>query len=366
MFSDGTNQAAFLCQSFIYERARGALRFPRFLTPPPAKHQMSAHLHCLYGVPILSAHPQGRHTGTSRMSVFACSKVYDLRQYTRKTMWGPFMADGSGRVDWEKVEAVMIAIGANLKQVGLSRLPICKKVWEEPFPGVWPDSYTPAIASSSPPSSATAGASAGSEAATDDVPSSHEGSELPDLDREDPYGISGTWLRIVCFLDYTDFFAYNFVTEEPPPANIPRPAIDAGEETRLILMQLHVTRIEPPGPTDGQALPVVYYEGIAGSLDGSGDPNASSDIRGTIEVKGENGRLHAMHPLCPIALVVGSFRSFFFFFGSARFLTDRLLCIDRHRAPDARRRGTLDLVLHLQRGGEVAVRGYTGRRPEEC
>ena len=39
---------------------------------------------------------------SSRMYPFACSKVYDLRQYSARTMWGPFLDDCSMRVDWEK------------------------------------------------------------------------------------------------------------------------------------------------------------------------------------------------------------------------------------------------------------------------
>lgn len=49
--------------------------------------------------------------------------------------------------------------------------------------------------------------------------------------------------------------------------NIPRPPLDRGEATRLILMELEVTRIEPPGPDDGQDLPVVHFTGVSRSLD---------------------------------------------------------------------------------------------------
>lgn len=46
-------------------------------------------------------------------------------------------------------------------------------------------------------------------------------------------------------------------------------------------MKIHVTKIEPPGPEDGQSLPVVHFEGISRSLDSSWDDNANSDLRGT-------------------------------------------------------------------------------------
>ncbi|RYO77957.1 hypothetical protein DL764_010161 [Monosporascus ibericus] len=259
IFKEETNQAAFLCRSFIYQRARAELKYRIFSSPPLDDHQKSAHLHCLYSVPMLYAHPESHRTRSSKMSPFACSKVYDLRQYTEDSMWGPFMDDGSGDVDWEKMEAIMIVLGANLKQFGLNKFPICKTVWDRPFPGVWRGGYRPLSTSDREPEP---------------------------LELQDPYGVSGTWLRVVCFLDYTDFFTYNFNPEHQPPPTVPRPAIDVGEATRFILMKLHVTAIEPPGPEDGQALPVVHFEGVCRSIDASWEENANSDIRGMIQTRG--------------------------------------------------------------------------------
>lgn len=42
-----------------------------------------------------------------------------------------------------------------------------------------------------------------------------------------------------------------------------------------------MTKIEPPGPNDGQELPVVYFEGVSKSMHSSWDPNANSGIRGS-------------------------------------------------------------------------------------
>lgn len=263
LFSDQDNQKAFLEQSFLYERARGELSpHAAFSSPPKVDHQQSAKLHCLYGVPLLYAHrgtSAQRETRQGKMAPFACSKVYDLRQYTQRTRWGPFMDDGSDRTDWEMVEAIMLVLGANLRRLGLNSFPICKNFWDTPFAGVWPNSYL----------------------------------ALPVLRREkaedeldDPYGITGTWLRVVCFLDYTDFFNFNFNPENELPPNVPRRAINYGEATRLILMRISVTKIEPPGPNDGQALPVVHFKGGSRSLDGNWDENANSDLRGKIGVKG--------------------------------------------------------------------------------
>lgn len=45
-------------------------------------------------------------------------------------------------------------------------------------------------------------------------------------------------------------------------------------------MKIEVTSIEPPGPEDGQALPVVHFSGTSRSLDDAWDHNAHSELRG--------------------------------------------------------------------------------------
>ncbi|KAJ9149030.1 F-box domain-containing protein [Pleurostoma richardsiae] len=253
------NRHAFFCNSTLFERARGSFKsiyhrpLARKLTPEA--RQQSAKLHCLYGMAVLS---HGR-TRSSRMYPFACSKVYDMREYTPLTRWGPFADDGTDSVDWEKVEAILIVLRANIRSKGLDNFPIFTNFWNTPFPGSWPNSYLP-------------------------LPLVRE---ISALDAQDPYDVAGTWLRVVCFLDYNDFFNYNFPGSDEPPPDVPRPALDVGEATRLILMKIHVTRIEAPEPDDGQELPVVYFEGFSRSLDGSWDENANSDLRGTARLTRE-------------------------------------------------------------------------------
>ncbi|KAF2969519.1 hypothetical protein GQX73_g4067 [Xylaria multiplex] len=267
IFSDESNQFDFLCRSFIYERARAEFHskdIRYWHGPPKPEHQKSAHLHCLYGVPLLHAYPSTRRqTRQNLMHPFASSKVYDLRQYSEKNKWGPFMDDGTMRIDWEKVEAIMIVLGANMNSLDIpSRMPMCETYCSVPFAGTWPNSWKPPHGVLPP-------------------------REPEALEKLDPYGITGVWLRVVCFLDYTDFFAYNFGAEEQPPPHVPRPSISVGQATRLIMMQIFVTSIENPGPEDGQGLPVVHFKGISRSLDQGFDENADSDLRGsTVLVRG--------------------------------------------------------------------------------
>ena len=80
-------------------------------------------------------------------------------------------------------------------------------------------------------------------------------------------------------VDYTELFAYNFSTAQPPPDE-PRGPLDTGEAVRLITMNLKATKIEEPGPQDGQALPIVHFIGTARAVSAAWDPNANSVIRG--------------------------------------------------------------------------------------
>lgn len=292
LFRSETNQSAFLCRSLIYELARGEVRTSDPTLQPRPEHQKSAHLHCLYGVPLLYAKPEAakqqhrtRRGGGSKMSPWACAKVYDLRQYTENTKWGPFVDDDTDRVDWEKVEAIMLVIGSNLRKLGLTKFPVCRNFWETPFAGTWPGSAREQQQQQQPELVAAEHFEQPQQSQQSQQ-SQSQAQAQKDLQDRDPYGITGTWLRVVCFLDYTDFFRYNFTAggggdgEGEPPAHVPRAPIDYGEATRLILMKVRVTRIEPPGPDDGQALPVCHFEGISRSLDDSYDENANSDLRG--------------------------------------------------------------------------------------
>jgi hypothetical protein len=88
-----------------------------------------------------------------------------------------------------------------------------------------------------------------------------------------------TLFQIVCFLDYSDFFHFNFTTRNVPDS-VTMPPLHAGEATRLIIMEVKVVRIDPPGPDEHPDWPIVHYEGQSRSLDDIFDDNANSDLRG--------------------------------------------------------------------------------------
>lgn len=233
----------------INSRFQGSTPFPR----PLEKHQQSAKLHCLYGRPA----QQGGRTRSTTTYPWACSKVYDIREYSQANGWGPFRRDGTGRVDWEKVEAINILMWKNISTM-CPRTDIFDEIWDTPFFGSFANSYVPT-----------------------NLPT------LSDLDAQDPYGVTGTYYRVVCFLDHSDFIRFNFSNMGIVTHNIPRPPLDRGEATRLILMDLEVTRIEPPGPNDDQGFPVVHFKGVSRSFDTDFVEDVHSTLSGSVRLTEE-------------------------------------------------------------------------------
>lgn len=227
--------------------------------------QLSAKVHCLYGVPVGTVHKncEGsppryslRHD-TTEIHPYARSRVYDLRQHTEDgTFWGPFLDDGLQTVDWEKLEAIMIILDYNLRRSTEAHRQYedMLVLQEKPWIGATPHSFI------SPP------------------PSVPMEPALP-LESLDPYNVTGTWMRVVCFLDYTALYDFNFGDDQPESGQ-PRRPIETEEATRLITMKIRVIKIEAPGEDDGQQLPVVRFQGSSSSIRPSWDLNANSRIKG--------------------------------------------------------------------------------------
>ena len=103
--------------------------------------------------------------------------------------------------------------------------------------------------------------------------------------KEDPYGVTGTWQRIVCFLNYTDLYRFNF--EPMLPDDEEHAPIDIREAIRLIRLKLRVSRIEDAGPDEMPGTKVVHYSGTSRSLHTNWDPNGNSKIRGSVRTTKE-------------------------------------------------------------------------------
>ncbi|KIW31143.1 uncharacterized protein PV07_02817 [Cladophialophora immunda] len=333
LYTKGANINTILCRSSLFARARPH-QWPA--APTEELRQISAQLHVLAGMNLDSPWPASDGLSCPHIAVaglrgpfddsyddddyddpdidednqseeerhllrssprpirdvhpWARSRVYDLRRYNESNMWGPFTDDGTQRIDWEKVQAIMVVLGYNHRMyterrglsgtdfLGLPNSPPRStgegsrsisstrsnllKPWENLFSGIAPDSYV-----------------------TSPLTGKIKPAPNPSLDALDPYGVTGTWMRIVCFLDYNDLYRFNFERNVDIPMSQERDPITTREAFRLIRLQLHVTRIEEQeekGEDGRDLLPVVYFEGTSRSTFMAWDPNANSRIRGSV------------------------------------------------------------------------------------
>ncbi|PSK38083.1 hypothetical protein B9Z65_1274 [Elsinoe australis] len=383
-FTSQPNIDALLTRSTLYVHAGTSSQTP---ADSPSERQLSAKLHVHFGIPVDHASPscpyryatnrpgygsvrspyhilyprshgnafqsQGveededgkGHYLRSSVAVrvpannVARAKVYDLREYTTKSLWGPFKEDGSHEVDWEKMEAVMVLLGYNLRMFA-ERTRGVGGLWYGPWEGVAAGSFREPDWGKG-----EAGVDGISRLAArgEVLGLSGEGHgeewrneeerevemRQRELDEKDPFGISGTWMRVVCFLDYNDLYAFNFTR---PRGVEDDKGIDTREAIRLIKLKLKVTRVVFPSgdaedsdsssdyagdldvearyregpaspsspmgnkkdtPMRGQTKtrnhpyshwPVVYFTGTSRSLHASWDPNANSRIRGVVRM----------------------------------------------------------------------------------
>jgi hypothetical protein len=234
-----------------------------------------------------------------------------MRTYTSENFWGPFQDDGKATVDWERMEAVMIVLGYNMKNYTQSMHGIYPPLWKDPFRGASPGSFEPLSVTKRK------------------VP-------LGPVDLEDPYNVAGTWHRVsypfalvmtllTSFLgclflryaslhpfpisipiprplirsfleltppDFHELHHYNFGQSDPGPG-IPLPPIDTTEAVRMISMEITVSdikragEVDGPGENDDPNWPVVLFKGTSRSMHAAWDSNANSNIRGRVSVTRE-------------------------------------------------------------------------------
>ncbi|KDQ07342.1 hypothetical protein BOTBODRAFT_38876 [Botryobasidium botryosum FD-172 SS1] len=184
--------------------------------------------------------------------------VYDLRNYTEETSWGPFLPNGGG-INWIHIDHLMRVICTNAEEYNHSMI------------------HLPTGLECTRPYSA---------------PESHA------REPGDWAGVEGTWRRIICFMDYRDLFAYNFrnpAGRSEDGAHLNTNIFESdffGEAFRVLEMELYITSIGDPPPSPSPSLtysdeeedvysdpnrPTIYFEGKS---DG-GTPNESR-IRGSV------------------------------------------------------------------------------------
>jgi hypothetical protein len=248
--------------------------------------QLLAKVHCLAGTGCdqFVHNKSERQTRMTRRNMapdaYARSRVYDLRLYNGNNKWGPWSDDGKMKVDWEKLECIMIDLAYNVEAFTAKICTVLKDLWQEPFVGVQHDSYVDAHPCTDPRKASINSSSSRDSGSRGSMDSDDLEAEMERaLIEQDPYGVTGTWQRIVCFLDYSDFYYINFSSN--PPLSQHRPPVDREEAIRLILMELKVTKIEP---VEGSPLPRVHFKGTSRSLHAGWDPNSSSQLTGTVQL----------------------------------------------------------------------------------
>lgn len=177
----------FLFSSSLYEQVGSDNNIP---AETEDGRQMSAKIHSLFGV---SSEVLGQTHSLSAHS-YARSRVYNLRNYAEESnKWGPFKHDGICGVDWEKVEAIMVLLAYNMQLLSERSNSKFPKIWNEPFEGATPNSYTPIEKH------------AGFETAfsrAESVSTPRIDVQLdPPLEARDPYGVTGMWRRVSCDFD---------------------------------------------------------------------------------------------------------------------------------------------------------------------
>ncbi|KAL8905168.1 MAG: hypothetical protein Q9207_002795 [Kuettlingeria erythrocarpa] len=257
-FSDRVDYDIILCQSALHQwarttalsKARGTVEMGEQTLYPASssKSQLSAKLHCLVGCLYHTddESPWTRSVSDRQITACAASRVYDWRQWGPFNRCGPFVDNHTLGVDWEKMEAIQYVLGA-----GCQRL--VETIWS-------PDEDSGRSFVTPVPRKVTS-----------------------PLDAQDPYNVTGTWIRIICCHDYRHLLAFNTPPVEPLESQ-PRPPWYGQEDFTLMSMALRVTHVEPMYARGFGALPVVHFEGTRTCLANTGASHPNGKSRGEAEI----------------------------------------------------------------------------------
>lgn len=173
----------------------------------------------------------GRTRSEMDLRLYARSRVYDLGRYTNENSYGPLLKDGSGRVDWEQVEAILVDATMNIFDHIMHDAHNCPRV-------INPFGFRSAKAYTAPGCNS-----------------------LPEGDWA---GITGKWNRLISFCDYRDLRQYNDMLSSTWNR---RPASLFAEQTfseavHVLTVPLRVSAIgSPANPTAFPDRPTLTIEG---------------------------------------------------------------------------------------------------------
>jgi hypothetical protein len=181
------------------------------------------------------------------------------------------MDDGSFRIDWEKVQAIMIDLSYNFRMYvdrrSRSRIVHSTEANDaaststtspQPHARSSRSSHARSNQQSNPGRNHPFSGLAPNSYVSETLPGPIIKPPNPDLVALDPYGVSGTWMRIVCFLDYNDLYNFNFENAWIP-IHEEREPIETREAFRLIRLQLWITKVVMPDADK------VYFADLGGA-----------------------------------------------------------------------------------------------------
>ncbi|KAH7303726.1 hypothetical protein B0I35DRAFT_383555, partial [Stachybotrys elegans] len=230
LFNDEFARKAYMQQSYLLQREHSQPSSYGGLYE--AEFQRSAKLHCLYGQPLTDISDPSNRICSLALTGFLNYEDEDDRR-------GPFISC-TDQVDWEKVEIAFVLIRRFVER-GKNSIDLVRSA--TPFYGAWSNSYRGCAKMLDPLS----------------------------LEARDPFGVTGTWYRNTP--SRWSFYSHRYV--QPP-------------EIDRTQMRIYVTKIEPPGPNDGQALPVVHFAGISKRVTSTGyEYMTASMVQGTVRLTRE-------------------------------------------------------------------------------
>ncbi|EJD55241.1 hypothetical protein AURDEDRAFT_179023 [Auricularia subglabra TFB-10046 SS5] len=176
--------------------------------------------------PRMPAHADPHNKSMERL--LARAYVYDMRNYTRKTLWGPYTP--SKHVSWLHVDAIAQVVLHNVKEHHLDE--------EDSMPPLGFHNVRRFSAK-----------------------------DYHKRRDEDWAGVEGVWTRVVCFMDYRDLMSYNFSAEGNAPLDVSLLQSDEfGEATRIIKVEMRLDRVSENA--DNPAYPRLHIKGRSFQVDG--------------------------------------------------------------------------------------------------
>ncbi|KAL8686723.1 MAG: hypothetical protein Q9218_006909 [Villophora microphyllina] len=239
--------------------------------------QLSARLNCLFGpwVFVVFLKSRGSHpsdfVNSDRfiLKTIACARarVYDLRQYTSKNRYGPFLNTRPMAVDWEKLEAIQYTLASVMLHLWGDDMPddIPNRCGDlGPFAGIPSNNFWD---SSRPATHCKA--------------------------VQDPYNITGLWTRVDLLLYQSSFDAHNYTKHKNAGNKLMEPLYDSERFEDTWQMQRMKLRVVRRAIWDGasEPLPFVQFEGSATRIRGDFGSDEGSKITGTGNSERLSGRV---------------------------------------------------------------------------